>query len=38
MPSDVDTFIFPNYESLPEREDVADPFTEVGAAPGSGTM
>lgn len=29
VPPDVDTLIFPNYESLPEREDVADPFTEV---------
>ncbi|GAB4823201.1 hypothetical protein N2152v2_010247 [Parachlorella kessleri] len=28
VPGDVDTFIFPNYESLPEREDVVDPFTE----------
>lgn len=29
VPPDVDTLVFPNYESLPEREDVADPFTEV---------
>lgn len=29
VPPDVDTLIFPNYESLPEREDVTDPFTEV---------
>lgn len=29
MPHDVDTLVFPNYESLPEREDVADPFLEV---------
>lgn len=28
-PADVDTVIFPNYESLPERDDVEDPFTEV---------
>lgn len=27
--SDVDTLVFPNYESLPERDDVHDPFTEV---------
>lgn len=27
---EVDTLIFPNYESLPERDDVVDPFTEVG--------
>jgi hypothetical protein len=27
---DVDTVVFPNYESLPERDDVQDPFTEVG--------
>lgn len=29
MPHDVDTLVFPNYESLPEREDVTDPFLEV---------
>ncbi|KAL4433671.1 hypothetical protein ABPG75_000112 [Micractinium tetrahymenae] len=29
MPHDVDTLVFPNYESLPERADVADPFLEV---------
>ena len=29
VPSDVDTLVFPNYESLPERDDVQDPFTEV---------
>ena len=28
-PADVDTLVFPNYESLPERDDVQDPFTEV---------
>ncbi|KAK9843726.1 hypothetical protein WJX81_003815 [Elliptochloris bilobata] len=28
-PADVDTVVFPNYESLPERDDVQDPFTEV---------
>ena len=30
VPGDVDTMVFPNYESLPERDDVQDPFTEVG--------
>lgn len=30
VPADVDTIVFPNYESLPERDDVQDPFTEVG--------
>lgn len=29
VPADVDTLVFPNYESLPEREDVTDPFLEV---------
>ncbi len=29
---DVDTVVFPNYESLPERDDVKDPFTEVLAS------
>ncbi|KAL4450650.1 hypothetical protein ABPG77_001006 [Micractinium sp. CCAP 211/92] len=29
VPHDVDTLVFPNYESLPEREDVTDPFLEV---------
>ncbi len=29
VPADVDTLVFPNYESLPERDDVQDPFTEV---------
>lgn len=29
VPPDVDTLVFPNYESLPERDDVVDPFTEV---------
>lgn len=29
MPADVDTLVFPNYESLPEKEDVHDPFLEV---------
>lgn len=28
---DVDTVVFPNYESLPERDDVKDPFTEVSS-------
>lgn len=32
VPADVDTIVFPNYESLPERDDVQDPFTEVSAA------
>lgn len=31
VPADVDTLVFPNYESLPERDDVQDPFTEVGS-------
>ena len=30
-PADVDTVVFPNYESLPERDDVQDPFTEARA-------
>ena len=29
VPPDVDTLVFPNYESLPEREDVGDPFLDV---------
>ncbi|CAA0812789.1 Glycosyltransferase-like KOBITO 1 [Striga hermonthica] len=29
VPRDVDTVIFPNYESAVEREDVKEPFTEV---------
>lgn len=29
IPADVDTLIFPNYESMPERDDVSDPFSEV---------
>lgn len=33
IPAEVDTLVFPNYESLPERDDVHDPFTEVRAAP-----
>ncbi len=33
IPADVDTVVFPNYESMPERDDITDPFTEVGAAP-----
>ncbi len=33
VPADVDTIVFPNYESLPERDDVQDPFTEVGGRP-----
>ena len=31
--ADVDTLVFPNYESLPERDDVHDPFTEVQSSP-----
>ena len=29
FPDDVDTVVFPNYESLPESSKVHDPFTEV---------
>ena len=29
VPEDVDSLVFPNYESMPERDDIADPFTEV---------
>lgn len=29
VPADVDTLVFPNYESLPERDDVRHPFLEV---------
>ncbi|CAA0837918.1 Glycosyltransferase-like KOBITO 1, partial [Striga hermonthica] len=29
MPADVDTVVFPNYESSVERDDIQDPFTEV---------
>lgn len=29
FPDDVDTVVFPNYESLPESNKVHDPFTEV---------
>ena len=32
-PADVDTVVFPNYESLPERDDVQDPFTEARPLP-----
>ena len=41
VPDDVDTLVFPNYESLPERDDVQDPFTEVRshtAAPALGSL
>ena len=31
VPRDVDTVVFPNYESMPERDDVDDPFTELRA-------
>ena len=30
VPEDVDSLVFPNYESMPERDDISDPFTEVG--------
>ena len=30
VPQDVDTLVFPNYESLAERNDVSSPFEEVG--------
>lgn len=33
VPADVDTLVFPNYESLPERDDVVSPFTEVRLSP-----
>lgn len=35
VPLDVDNLVFPNYESMPERDDVADPFIEAcpGACP-----
>ncbi|KMZ56529.1 hypothetical protein ZOSMA_94G00550 [Zostera marina] len=29
VPNDVDMVIFPNYESIIERDDITDPFTEV---------
>lgn len=29
IPTSVDTVVFPNYESMPERDDITDPFTEV---------
>lgn len=29
VPEDVDTLVFPNYESLPERTDITSPFEEV---------
>ena len=29
VPEDVDCLVFPNWESMPERDDVSDPFTEV---------
>lgn len=32
QPRDVDLVVFPNYESLPEHENVVDPFIEVGLA------
>jgi hypothetical protein len=31
IPASVDTVVFPNYESMPERDDITDPFTEVAA-------
>lgn len=33
VPRHTDTVVFPNYESLPERDDVADPFTEARRPP-----
>ena len=33
VPADVDTLVFPNYESLPERDDIVSPFTEVRLSP-----
>ena len=32
VPEDVDSLVFPNYESMPERDDVSEPFTEVGCS------
>ena len=29
VPWNVDTLVFPNYESMPERDDVEDPFMEA---------
>ena len=29
QPADVDNLVFPNWESMPERDDVTDPFTQV---------
>jgi len=29
VPHRVDNVVFPNYESMPERDDIVDPFTEV---------
>ena len=29
VPEEVDTLVFPNYESLPERDDIVSPFEEV---------
>ena len=31
IPASVDTVVFPNYESMPERDDITNPFTEVAA-------
>ena len=33
VPADVNTLVFPNYESLPERDDVVSHFTEVRLSP-----
>jgi len=33
VPADVDTLVFPNHESLPERSDIASPFEEVSPPP-----
>ena len=32
VPEEVDTLVFPNYESLPERNNVVSPFEEVNAS------
>lgn len=33
QPPDVDNLVFPNWESMPERDDVSMPFTQVQTAP-----
>ena len=32
QPPDVDNLVFPNWESMPERDDVSMPFTQVQTA------